>query len=436
MAFERAEVFEVSQIGIESTLGSAVASTKKLTGTSILNKIMSETNTFRSRGSLFPTVGIQNKEWTEADWTADVATYTEPGYGIAGMFGAPNISTPGGGALTRDWDWNPSSFSGIQPKSLTLESGNFVRAGKSAGHVVRTIGFDFNRDGVSWNANSIGQLYTDAITPTPGTNEQQTITITGTPDGGDFTLTFVGETTAAIDYDATAAEVVSALEALPNIGTGGVTATGGGLPGTPVVVTFKLQWASQNVPLMSWDDSGLTGGSSPAVAVTETAAGAPLTEVALKPISGNHWDIYVDSAAASLGNTKLTRCLSTSWSITELWGVLWAGNTSVTSWTNIVALAPTTEFRMLLEADAAGMAYLTQFRAGTKIFPRIEAIGETIEGSLKYRHRHDFCVTLTNIDSFGTTDGVTTTEWSGEITHDATWARALSLNQRSTLTAL
>src|SRR5437762_2902489 len=69
-------------------------------------------------------------------------------------------------------------------------------------------------------------------------NAQQTITITGTPTGGTFTLTFNGATTAAIAYNASAANVQSALTALSSVGTGNLTASGGALPGTPVVVTF------------------------------------------------------------------------------------------------------------------------------------------------------------------------------------------------------
>jgi uncharacterized phage protein gp47/JayE len=103
-------------------------------------------------------------------------------------------------------------------------------------------------------------------------NEQQTVTITGGPTGGTFTLTFGGQTTAAIAYNATAAAVVAALEALSNVGAANVTATGGPLPGTAVVVTFTGRLGSQNVALMT-ATSALTGGTSPAVTVTETRAG-------------------------------------------------------------------------------------------------------------------------------------------------------------------
>src|SRR3954464_11821503 len=62
--------------------------------------------------------------------------------------------------------------------------------------------------------------------PVAGTDEVQTITIGGTPTSGTFRLTFEGFTTGDITWSATNATLVAnidaALEALDNIGTGGV----------------------------------------------------------------------------------------------------------------------------------------------------------------------------------------------------------------------
>lgn len=104
-------------------------------------------------------------------------------------------------------------------------------------------------------------------------NETQQVAITGTPTGGTFTLSFAGQTTAAIPYNATAAQVVTALEALSNVNSGDVTATGGALPGTPVVVEFRGQYQDVNVAQMTANGAALTGGSSPAVAITTAGAG-------------------------------------------------------------------------------------------------------------------------------------------------------------------
>jgi hypothetical protein len=141
---------------------------------------------------------------------------------------------------------------------------------------------DFQRDFIRGAARLI---YADLTKPFPtvlsdmvymttasNTNEIQTVTITGTPTGGTFTLTFKGYTTTAIAYNAAAAAVDAALEALGTIGTGGVTVGGGPGPGTPYTVTFTSQLGNQNVPSLTAVGS-FTGGTTPAIAVTTTTPG-------------------------------------------------------------------------------------------------------------------------------------------------------------------
>jgi hypothetical protein len=106
----------------------------------------------------------------------------------------------------------------------------------------------------------------------PASAEVQAVTITGAPDGGTFTLTFSGQTTTAIAYNATAAAVQAALVALSNIAAGDVTVTGGPGPATPWAVTFAGAYIGTNVAQMT-ATSSLTGGTTPAVAVTTTTAG-------------------------------------------------------------------------------------------------------------------------------------------------------------------
>lgn len=103
-------------------------------------------------------------------------------------------------------------------------------------------------------------------------NELQTLIISGAPTGGDFTITYDGQTTSAIAYNANAAAVQSALEALSNIGVGDVSCSGGALPGTPVVITFAGALANTDVALMTTTDN-FTGGSTPESAIAETVAG-------------------------------------------------------------------------------------------------------------------------------------------------------------------
>ncbi|MDN5930423.1 MAG: hypothetical protein L0I24_05070 [Pseudonocardia sp.] len=111
-----------------------------------------------------------------------------------------------------------------------------------------------------------------------GANEAQTVTITGTPTGGTFTLTYGGQTTATIAYNATAAAVRSALIALSSVEEGGVTVSGSA--GGPYTVTFS---GGLNVAAMTASGAGLTGGTTPGVTIaTATEGGSSLFVRAVK----------------------------------------------------------------------------------------------------------------------------------------------------------
>jgi hypothetical protein len=89
--------------------------------------------------------------------------------------------------------------------------------------------------------------YEPTFTEGNGTNEVQTLSATGTPTGGTFTLTYGTEVTANLPYNATPAQVQEALEGLRGIKPGDVVCAG---------------------------TDSLTGGTSPETAVAETTPGA------------------------------------------------------------------------------------------------------------------------------------------------------------------
>ncbi len=103
-------------------------------------------------------------------------------------------------------------------------------------------------------------------------NEQQSLTVTGSPGGGTFKVTAEGQETAAIAYNAAAATVQSALEALSTIGSGNVSVSGSA--GGPWTVTWIVTLAGCPIPLLTLSNNSLTGGSSPTVAIAQVANGA------------------------------------------------------------------------------------------------------------------------------------------------------------------
>jgi hypothetical protein len=104
-----------------------------------------------------------------------------------------------------------------------------------------------------------------------GLSEVQSLVTTGTPTGGTFTLSFSGQVSPAIAYNATAAQVQTALFTLPAL-NGNVVCAGGPLP-SAVTVTFVNQLANNPQPLIVLVINSLTGGASPGVSLSRSVAG-------------------------------------------------------------------------------------------------------------------------------------------------------------------
>lgn len=132
---------------------------------------------------------------------------------------------------------------------------------------------------------SIGPIAISAA-PVAGTDGRQSIVIGGTPSqaaASTFRLSHEGFVTSAIAWSSTntslVASIDAALEALPSIGTGGVTtAAGGNLTNGVgnVSVTFAGSHAKKAVPTIVAYRNDMTG-SSPTLSVTESVAGVDAT---------------------------------------------------------------------------------------------------------------------------------------------------------------
>lgn len=312
---DRAKVSETTQVGLESTHGTAVAANTNLRSVSLMTKMPGAADLFRPDGHKFNALAENNQEWSSFEITGK-PTYTEICWLLAAMFGNPSPSSSGVAVKTRVYEMLDTTI--LSPTTLTIEKGGSVRAQKLAYGLLTDLGVTITRTGgLSLTGAGIGQLYTDGIT------------MTGSP-----------------------------------------------------------------------------------------------SDVALVPMMGKQFDVYIDAAAANLGTTKLLRAFNVAPSLSGVFGPIWAINSANTSFGAHVDLAPTTSCKLTVEADATGMGYLTQFRAGTTIFLRAKATGAVIDSAIPYSFAWDMALLIKSVSTDEDEAGVTTVSYETEFTKDPTWGKA------------
>jgi len=133
-----------------------------------------------------------------------------------------------------------------------------------------------------------------------GTDEQQTLT--STASGGTFDLTFEGQTAAGIAFNVSAATLKTTLEALSNIAVNDVTTSGGPLNTTPIVITFRQALGRSNRTQVSIDNTNATGGT----VVPSTNVAGVAADVSVTGSAGGPWVVEFVSALAGTNVALMT----------------------------------------------------------------------------------------------------------------------------------
>ena len=179
--------------------------------------------------------------------------------------------------------------------------------------------------------------------------------------------------------------------------------------------------------------SGTMLGSAITDAITMTGG---TTAVTLMPVIPTQVSVYVADTQAGLdGASALTRVVSVEWALSDRFSPAYFLDGS-TDWAAAVEVEPTLGVKLKMEKDAAGMGLLTQMRAGSTKFVRIEAIGSIITGAVPYTLTIDTACKITGEPTFSDEDGVQCIEWDMQGFYDTTWATAtqvIVINAMATL---
>lgn len=313
----------------------------------------------------------------------DVTDSGVPGSGAYPTGGTFTLSC--GGQTTSSLAYNASA-SAVQSalnalSYITARGGVTVTGSYTAGFVIK------------WNGYPVGSVDASSLTGTVGyvtassaisTANKTGINVYISPiggasfNGGTFTLTVLGQTTAAIAYNASLATVQSALEALSNIGTGGIYSignpgAGSGFTGSTILnsagsligILFEITQASITVNGASLTPSG----SAAAITLGNPDGNQTGREVNLN-FTGVALATRTLAAADSLG-------ISTSDSIVVTQGtnyrVLAAGTFSVTDKTITLTSASGEAFTDGTTITAVGKQNGSTYTGGGKL-TRIKTI--------------------------------------------------------------
>lgn len=156
-----------------------------------------------------------------------------------------------------------------------------------------------------------------------------------------------------------------------------------------------------------------------------------LSSVALIPIQATHLSMFMDTTFAGIGGTKLTRLFDAKYLLSNRLGPVWVVDSAQKSYVAVVETVPKQTLKIIVEANAAGMAQLDRLRAATRQFCRVLATGNTIYNTgtfaavpLTYSYQMDLAVDVTETGAFSDQQGVYGIEFTLEVMHDAGWGKA------------
>lgn len=420
--FQGAETRLVRETAYGTTPGSPTF--LRLNGFGVTVSPTVETDPFAPPGAMVPSIVLVNDDFSEGAMEGRL-DYNGLGFVLSGLFGQPTITALGGSPAAYEWLWSWNGRRPLRPVSYTVHYGFAESADVVTGWIFNTLEVSGGRaDGFEVSGDGFGKAALAGQALGGITNEVQQIAMTGPPTAGTFTITWNGETTAAIVYNAAASAVQTALEGLPSVEPGDVLAAGGPLPGTPVTVTFQGAYAGQNVAQMTTTDT-LTGGSS---AVTTTTPGADAAvDVPAVPAGAVQGNVYLDSTWAGLGGTQLLYAYEMGLTFGERMERVRPINKSKSS-DGVTDMSDQEHtITLMLGRNATADAQLAKLRAGTRSFVRAEWEGDVISGANEYLLQTDACVIYTEAGEPDDVDGVHAREFTGRIAIDPVSQNAVQI---------
>jgi hypothetical protein len=415
------------KLAVEVVPGTApVTGYKELSAMGLTPTINPTVTQFKPAGQKYTTVVALNRE--DSQWAADgLPTYTEIIYPLSSVFTEPIHTAPGqpvpvaAGTRTMSeghhWFFKPSPGDADSPLSMTVYKGSAQGAERATFTRFTDFNLTLNKTATALGGTAMGRAL-EAFQAMPG-NAVQKVAVSAT--AGTFTLSFSGQTTATIPFDATEQQLIDALEALNNIPTGvlGVTKTTISVSAREYLVQFGGSMGEQVIAALTGSATGLTGGT-PAVTITAVTAGAAISAVPLIPILSSEVCVYasntkptaISATAFEVATNRLTDILEVGFSIGGRYAPYYPLDCTLASFAALVESDPTLQLTTMMQANTQGMAYLNNLRSGGTVYFRIKCVGTFITSVDHYELTIDFAGKVTAASELSDQDSIYAVTWT------------------------
>jgi hypothetical protein len=175
---------------------------------------------------------------------------------------------------------------------------------------------------------------------------------------------------------------------------------------------------------------------SRALDYSATVGATGLTSLAVVPILPGDVCVYLDPTAAAIGTTQLMRDFAASFDISGLFGPFWPLDCTNPSFGGHVPLKSDAGATLQLGNDTAGRALITNMRAGSTVYVRIEATGPIIEAAIRHKLRIDMALKVVSAPTRGDSDGLSTLEWGFGLVDDASFGGAIKVALTTNVVAI
>ena len=151
------------------------------------------------------------------------------------------------------------------------------------------------------------------------------------------------------------------------------------------------------------------------------------TAVENQPILTTDLDVYLDTTSAGLGTTKLLRALKANITIGNRFAPLWVMNSANGSFVTHIETVPKVNVELMVEADALGMAQLTQLRGGTTMYLRVQATSALLAGTaFPYQFQFDLAGKISAVADYSDENGVYAIQFTHDAIYDPAWGTGTS----------